>query len=177
VERAARTLPDAELTAFVREVVLPDGPDAVPRLDPRACRFDLTWGPSPIHRWGIFAGAPIPKRRRVIEYTGQRIDRAEAYRRRVRTHVYLYWVGRERAIDGAIGGSGAEFINHSCEPNLVARVRAGRVMLVSLRRIQPGEELLVDYRITGDVPLIPCRCGSSSCRGFLNRPDRRSSPS
>jgi len=177
VARAAHTRIDEEITAFVREVVLPGGPDAVPRLDPRACRFALSWGRSPIHRWGIFAAEPIPKRRRVIEYTGQNIGRAEAYRRRLRTNIYLYWVGPERAIDGAIGGSGAEFINHSCEPNLIARVRAGRVMLVSLRRIDIGEELLVDYRITGDVPLIPCRCGSPSCRGFLNRPDGSASPS
>jgi SET domain-containing protein len=159
-----------ELTAFVREVVLPGGPDAVPRLDPEACRFRLTWGRSRIHRWGIFAAEPIPRRRRVIEYTGERIGRAEAYRRRLRPHIYLFWVGPRRAIDGAIGGSGAEFVNHGCEPNLVARVRGGRVTLVSLRPIAPGEELLLDYRITGDVPWIACRCGSPSCRGFMNLP-------
>lgn len=164
-------LAEDEPTAFVREVVVPGGPDAVPRLDPDACRFALTSACSPIHRWGVFAAEPIPKRRRVIEYTGQRIDRAEAYRRRVRPNIYLFWIGPRRAIDGAVGGSGAEYINHGCEPNLVARVRGGRVMLVSLRRVEAGEELLVDYRITGDVPLIACRCGSPSCRGFLNRPE------
>lgn len=175
--RAARSDSDeGELTAFVREVVLPGGPDAVPGLDPGACRFRLRYGPSPIHRWGIFADEPIPKRRRVIEYTGERIGWAEAFRRRLRPNIYLYWVGPSRAIDGAIGGSGAEFINHGCDPNLVARVRKGRVMLVSLRRIAEGEELLVDYQITGDAPLIPCRCGSPSCRGFLNRPQLPSGP-
>lgn len=155
------------LTAFVREVVLPGGPDAVPNIDPRAARFRLSYAPSPIHRWGIFADEAIPRRRRVIEYTGQRIDRDEAWRRRLRPNVYLYWVSPTRAIDGAIGGSGAEFINHACDPNLVARVRKGRLTLVSLRRIEAGEELLVDYRIAGDAPPIPCRCGGPSCRGFL----------
>jgi hypothetical protein len=162
--------PAHELTAFVREVVLPGGPDKVPRLDPDACRFRLTWGHSPIHRWGIFASEPIPRRRRVIEYTGEKIDRAEAYRRRIRPHVYVFLVGPRRAIDGAIGGSGAEFINHGCEPNLVARVRGGRVTLVSLRPVGAGEELLLDYQLTGDVPWMECRCGSRSCRGFMNRP-------
>jgi len=66
--------------------------------------------------------------------------------------------------------SGAEFINHSCSPNLIARVRRGRVTLVSLRRIAVGEELLVDYQITGDGPWLECRCGSPACRGFMNRP-------
>ena len=160
--------PVSELTAFVREVVLPGGPDAVPRIEPGACYFAVTSGRSPIHRWGVFAAEPIPARRRVIEYTGQVIDAREAYRRRIRPYIYLFWIGPRRAIDGAVGGSGAEFINHGCEPNLVARVRRGRVMLVSLRRIEPGEELLYDYRITGGAELLPCRCGAPSCRGFMN---------
>lgn len=158
-----------ELTAFVREVLVPGGPDAVPRLEPDVCRFRLTYDRSRIHRWGIFAAEPIPKRRRVIEYTGQRIGSAEAYRRRLRPHIYLYWVSPRRAIDGAVGGSGAEFVNHSCEPNLIARVRKGRVHFVSLRRIEAGEELLVDYQITGAARLLECACGAPSCRGFMNR--------
>jgi hypothetical protein len=168
---AARVaVPPEEITAFVRDVVLPGGPDSVPRLDPDACRFALTWGPSGIHRWGIFAAERIPRRRRVIEYTGERIGRAEAFRRRLRPRAYLFRVGPRRAIDGAVGGSGAEFINHGCEPNLVARARGGRVLLVSLRAIERGEELLLDYRLVGDVPWLPCRCGSARCRGFLNLP-------
>lgn len=162
--------PTGELTAFVREVLLPGGPDAVPRLDPAACRFALRHGRSAIHRWGIFCAEPIPARRRVIEYTGQKIDWAEAYRRRIRARIYLYWTGPRSAIDGAIGGSGAEFINHSCEPNLIARIRRGRVMLVSLRRIEAGEELLLDYQIGGNDTLLECRCGAPSCRGYMNRP-------
>lgn len=92
----------------------------------------------------------------------------EAYRRRVRPHLYLFRTGKRRYVDGAIGGSGAEYINHCCEPNLVARVRKGRVMFVSLRRIEAGEELLLDYRVMGDVPLMPCRCGAPACRGYMN---------
>lgn len=160
----------AGLTAFAREVVLPGGPGAHPKLEPSACRFQLRVARSRIHRWGIFAAEAIPARRRVIEYTGQHIGFRQAYRRRVRAHLYLFRTGKRRYIDGAIGGSGAEYINHSCEPNLVARVRKGRVMFVSLRRIKPGEELLLDYRIVGDVPILPCRCGAPTCRGYLNLP-------
>ena len=159
-----------ELTAFVREVLLPGGPDAVPRIDPAACRFRLRYGRSPIHRWGLFAAEPIPARRRVIDYAGQKVDVKESRRRQVRPHIYLFWVSPKRAIDGAIGGSGAEFINHGCEPNLVARVRKGHATLVSLRRIERGEELLFDYRLSGDVPPLACHCGARSCRGIMNRP-------
>jgi SET domain-containing protein len=158
-----------ELTAFVREVVLPGGPSAVPKLDARFTHFRLRYGPSPIHRWGVFAAEAIPSRRRVIRYTGQRINVREARRRSIRQHLYLFWLSSRFAIDGAIGGSGAEFINHSCDPNLRARATRGRIFLVSLRRISAGEELTFDYHLTADYPEIPCSCGSTTCRGYVNR--------
>ena len=161
-----------ELTAFVREVVIPGGPDAIPSINAAACCYHLRHGRSRIHRWGIFADEAIPARRRVIEYTGARIGLREVRRRNMRTHIFLFWVGKKRAIDGAIGGSGAEYINHSCAPNLVARLRKGRVTLVSLRRIEKGEELLLDYMITGGAPMMECRCGAPTCRGFMNRPPK-----
>lgn len=162
------------LTAFVREVLLPDAPDAVPRVDRRACAYALGHAASPIHRWGIFARQDIPARRRVIEYTGQRIDAQEARRRSIRRHLYLFWIDPRRAIDGGIGGSGAEFINHSCEPNLRASLRRGRIFLVSLRPIAAGEELTLDYQIVGEVTDASCRCGAPRCRGSMRRPERES---
>ena len=161
------------MTAFVREVVLPGGPDAVPRLKTSACRFKLRHGKSPIDRWGVFAAEPIPARRRVIEYTGQRITPAEAHRRRLRARIFFFWISKRRVIDGAIGGSGAEYVNHGCEPNLAARVRGGRVIYASLRPIAKGEELLIDYKIVGSSGPVACRCGAKTCRGTMNRPARR----
>lgn len=158
-----------ELTPFVRVVMLPGSDNVRPRLDPQCCQFALYAEHSPIHRWGIFAAERIPARRRVIEYTGQRINAREARRRRVRPHMYLFRTSAQRFIDGAIGGSGAEYINHGCAPNLIARVRKGHVTYVSARAIAIGEELLVDYRLDGDVPRIPCCCGAVTCRGTLNR--------
>lgn len=157
-----------ELTRFVREVMLPGADGAQPVLDPAACYFRLQPGPSRIHRWGIFAAEPIPARRRVIEYTGERITPREAWRRRVRPLMYLFRASARRYIDGAIGGSGAEYVNHSCAPNLLARVRKGRVTYVSASPIASGDELLVDYRLSGELPEIPCRCGADECRGYLN---------
>lgn len=159
-----------ELTAFVRQVLLPGGPHVVPRLDPFACRFMLRIGRSRIDRWGLIAAEPIPARRRVIDYAGERIGPAEVRRRRWRPRLYIFWISPRRAIDGALGGSGAEYVNHGCEPNVVARVRKGRVGLVSRRRIGAGEELLLDYRVTGDAPPLECRCGARTCRGTMNRP-------
>jgi SET domain-containing protein len=154
-------------TAFVREVVLPGGPDTLPRLAARYCRFRLRHGPSPIHRWGLFAAETIPARRRVIEYTGQRIDQREVWRRSFRHHLYVFWLNDHWAIDGAIGGSGAEFINHSCDPNLYARITRGHIYLTSLRRIAAGDELTLDYQLDDDGSVSACACGSPRCHGTM----------
>lgn len=164
------TIDPMATTAFVRDVLLPGGPAHEPRLAPAACRFRLRLEPSRIHRWGVYADEPIPARRRVIEYAGQRITLREAWRRRLRPQLYLFRCSARRLIDGGIGGSGAELINHGCEPNLVARFDHRRVFLTSLRPIAEGEELLLDYHVRGDIEPIPCRCGAATCRGFLNEP-------
>ena len=144
-----------------------------PRIDHTATPFRLEARPSRIHRFGIFAAQTIPANVRVIEYTGERIGYREAERRRERPYLYLLWVAPGRLIDGAVGGSGAEFINHSCAPNVVVDITEGRVFFVSLREIAVGEELLLDYRVRADdsdAPPMPCRCGAANCRGFLNAP-------
>jgi len=146
---------------------MPGGPDAVPRLKRSAMKFRLRWSESEIHRWGIFAAEDIPARRRVVEYTGERITAPEVVRRSLRPHVYHFWLSKNWALDGAVRGSGAEFINHSCEPNLVSRVRRGHIWLVSRRPIAKGEELFFDYRLSGGLK-VKCKCGAKSCRGYMN---------
>lgn len=163
-----RIIHQRELTAFVREVVLPGSSDKEPILDSSFCFFDLEYQRSPIHRWGIFAAEKIPAKHRMIEYTGQKIDVHEVWRRRIRQHLYIFRLNENEAIDGAIGGSGAEFINHSCQPNLEASLTNGRIFYVSKRRIMAGEELTVDYKISNDTDL-PCSCGAAKCAGIINR--------
>ena len=106
---------------------------------------------SPIHRYGVYAGEPIPKRRKVIEYTGERISRKETKRRGVGSLTYLFTLDDYWTIDGSVGGSGAEYINHSCEPNLQAWVFKGHILYMSKRRIAKGEELTVDYHFSTKI--------------------------
>ena len=163
----------ADATASARELLSPTEEPVEPRIDNTATPFRLEARSSPIHRFGVFAAQTIPANVRVIEYTGERIGYREAERRRERPHLYLLWVAPGRLIDGAVGGSGAEFINHSCAPNVVVDIIEGRVFFASLREIAAGEELLLDYRVRADdsdAPPMPCRCGAASCRGFLNAP-------
>jgi len=105
----------------------------IPRLDPTYCSFRLKLAPSPIHRWGIYAGEPIPANRKVIEYTGEKISRRETKRRAdSRECVYLFTLDNYWSVDGAVGGSGAEYINHSCDPNLVTRIIKGDATSLSI---------------------------------------------
>src|ERR1043165_1122285 len=89
----------------------------VPRIDRRKCWFRIEVRPSKIHRWGVFALEPIPARRRVIEYTGEKIDNDEHERRSWKGRLYFFSLNDNWVIDPTTGGSGAEYINHSCDGN------------------------------------------------------------
>ncbi len=140
------------------------------RIDPRYARFAMELRESPIHRYGVYAAEPIPANRKVIEYTGERISRRETRRRGFNDETYLFTLDDYWTIDGSVGGSGAEYINHSCQPNLRAWICRGHILYSSKRAISPDEELTVDYRFASDVGHVPCRCGSALCRGAINLP-------
>lgn len=140
-----------------------------PQIDRKYACFDLEIKRSKIHRWGIYAKEAIPKNRKVIEYTGEKISRRETKRRAEESDlIYLFTLDRYWTIDGSVNGSGAQYINHCCEPNLVARIVKGHIIYVSLRPIHPGEELTVDYHFDKKVERVECRCGVPTCRGTIN---------
>jgi uncharacterized protein len=145
------------------------------QLNPRYTNWRLRVGRSPIHRLGVFAAEDIPSGRKVIEYAGERITYREANKRFVKIWrsskskpLCLFHLNRRWVIDGAVGGSGAELINHACEPNLRTRRIRGHILYFSCRRIRRGEELAVDYRFSKKAVRVPCRCGSPRCRGTIN---------
>jgi SET domain-containing protein len=146
------------------------------KIDIRFTPFALRVRRSRIDRFGVFAEKSIPRARMVIEYTGERITRPQAVRRFRRIwrrtgpkRYYLACLNRRWIVDGAVGGSGAELVNHSCDPNLSIRKRGGRILFYSRRPIRKGEELTLDYRYSPKAPPAPCRCGSTKCRGTINR--------
>ncbi len=144
-------------------------PDA-PQVNPEYANFRLKLAYSPIHRWGVYAAEPIPAKRKVIEYTGEKISRKETKRRAEDNSelIYLFTLDSYWTIDGAVGGSGAQYINHSCNPNLVARIVKGHIIYVTLRPIKRGEELTVDYHFDKKVERVECKCGAENCRGTIN---------
>lgn len=67
---------------------------------------------------------------------------------------------------------GPDFINHSCEPNAGLD---GQIAIVALTRIQPGEEVTIDYAMCDGSPYdeFDCACGSTICRGRVTGDDWR----
>lgn len=124
-------------------------------------------GVSPIHGRGVFAGAPIPRRRKIGEVTG-RLVRLPAARRRVEGQaiIQLVELDERTALDCSRGNAFGR-MNHRCAPNCYLRVFNRRVEVYALRPIRAGEELTVDYGATPHRGGMRCRCGSPRCRGAL----------
>jgi len=53
--------------------------------------------------------------------------------------------------------------------NLVSRIMKGHIIYMSLRAIQKGEELTVDYNYDETDETMRCLCGTQGCRGVINR--------
>mgnify|MGYP002629357108 FL=1 len=133
---------------------------------------------SQIHGRGMFAKKIIPKGTRVIEYTGERITKAEGWRRELARQeraergadgcIYIFELNTKVDIDGSVRWNTARYINHSCEPNCESQVVRGRVWIVAIREIRPGDELSYDYYYDYEhYHEHPCRCGAKSCAGYI----------
>ena len=71
------------------------------------------------------------------------------------------------------------FLNHSCDPNCElfywfdeedGSLQEDRLWLQTIRSINAGDELLIDYCWPADAA-IPCRCGVLGCRGWIVDPE------
>ncbi len=148
---------------------------------PSKINDDCTWLQlikSSIHRYGVIALERIPANTHVIEYTGVLYNRAQA--KKLKDHTYVWTVGWNNKpwywiIDGRTNGSGAEYVNHSCDPNLAVWFDGRRIFYYSLRAIKKGEELTIDYNFDWDddpKARTICKCGAKKCRGTINVKDK-----
>jgi SET domain-containing protein len=140
----------------------------VPTIDPKYACFRLRVAASAIHRWGVYAEEPIPSGKKIIEYTGERINRRETKKRSDGQLHYMFTLDNYWTIDGSVGGSGAQYINHCCDPNIYAWVTQGHILYMGKRPIAKGEELTIDYHFAKNVEKVPCKCGAKNCRGTIN---------
>ncbi|KAJ2390989.1 Histone-lysine N-methyltransferase setd1b [Coemansia sp. RSA 2611] len=138
----------------------------------------LRFSKSAIHDWGLFASEPIFQGEFVIEYIGERIRsqladlREEQYEREGIGSSYLFRVDDEIVVDATKCGNVARFINHSCEPNCIARTILAdgtkRIVIYASQDIMVDEEVTYDYKFPPEEVKIPCLCGATNCRGYLN---------
>lgn len=133
---------------------------------------------SDLHGWGIFARDFIAQDKRIIEYVGERITKAEAQRREEQRLarraaggdgcVYIFELNARHDIDGHVPWNPARHINHSCAANCEAQMGRGRIWIVAKRDIAPGEELTYDYGFSlAESRHHPCRCGTKECVGYI----------
>ena len=129
----------------------------------------LTIKESPIDGRGCLAAAHFSRRRKIAEYTGERISNAEAKRRAGRRVLRICGIDDRWSLDGSRGGNGTHYINHSCEPNSFMKVVYGHILFIALRDIKPGEEITIDYESTLHSDQKRCTCGARKCRRTINR--------
>ena len=148
----------------------------------RKLRQRLAVRRSPIHGRGVFALTLIPKKTRLIEYTGERISHEEADARYAEEHAnsphtMLFEVNDKIVIDATRRGNSARWINHSCSPNCEIEDENDRIFIGTRRDIRPGEELTYDYNLQLGEPHTKaakrahqCFCSSRRCRGTMLGP-------
>jgi hypothetical protein len=133
---------------------------------------------SAIHGRGVRARVTIPDGTRIVEYTGERIGKAESRRREAQrlarqgrggdASVYIFTLNARHDLDGRTHRNVARLINHACTPNCRAEIVGGRIWIIARRDIALGEELTFDYGFPfAEWRLHPCRCGTKRCPGFI----------
>jgi uncharacterized protein len=121
---------------------------------------------SSIHAAGCYTTSPITKGVQVVEYTGPRISKKEADKRFENSKItYLFGIGDGSTVINGMGV--AMYINHSCDPNCETEEVDGRVWIMSIRSIAPGEELTYDYNEDD----ARCHCGAHKCRKTMYSPE------
>ncbi len=156
----------------------PEKPKSSPVAPPVPPSCLIRRGSSGIHGHGVYARVAIPEGHVIVEYTGERITKAESERReaarleRVRRGrdgcTYIFDLNRRHDLDGRRGGNISRFINHSCRPNCRSENRRGHIWIIALRDIAPGEEISFDYGFPfREWTDNPCRCGAPECAGYI----------
>lgn len=134
------------------------------RSSPASLRHLVRIGPTHVGR-GVFARRQIAADVVIGEIFGAHLDEHPE------DSSYVMELPSSKLLDPA---PPLRFVNHSCDPNCEifywepepGEVQEDRLWLQTIRPIEPGEELLIDYAWPADAA-IPCRCGAATCRGWI----------
>jgi SET domain-containing protein len=131
-------------------------------------KFDVFVRKSAIDGHGVFAAEMIPPRLKIGEIRGEAITCAEGRRRAASLQrIMIVEISARTAIDASKSTDPMRFTNHSCQANARLAIIAGRIEFYSLRAIEPGEEITVNYGVTHHEGKLRCRCGAENCVGNL----------
>jgi SET domain-containing protein len=152
VSSSPRTSAGARARRPVPVIVTPPEGIEYPRIERRN---------SKLHGWGVFARQDIPKNKRIIAYTGEKVGSAESLKRERRYlktgNIWCFKLNSRWVIDGHVGGNDARYINHSCTPNCYTQIVDGIIWVRAARNIRKGEELTYNYYTDGEGR-IRCLC-------------------
>ena len=123
---------------------------------------------SGIHGTGLFARNAITEGEQILEYVGKKISKAESLLLCEAGNPFVFDLDEEWDIDGSVEWNPARFANHSCSPNCEVQNEDGRLWMIALRAIAPGEELTYNYGYDfGEFREHPCACGAPECIGYI----------
>src|SRR5262245_4910120 len=91
---------------------------------------------------GLFATKLIRRGTFILYYTGRKLPNKIADELDTK---YLFEINNRWTIDGSTRRNVARYINHSCKPNAEADVKKHKVLITSIRTIQPGDEITYNY--------------------------------
>ncbi|XP_049620161.1 histone-lysine N-methyltransferase EHMT1a isoform X5 [Syngnathus scovelli] len=132
--------------------------------------------------WGVKLMQDVPRGTFICEYVGEIITDTEADTRENDSFLFTLndKVDDIHCIDARLFGNIGRFINHLCEPNLLALkvftmhqdLRFPRIAFFSSRTIKAGDQIGFDY---GEhywmvkSKYFNCECGSPKCRYYSGR--------
>mgnify|MGYP003393350762 CR=1 FL=1 len=110
---------------------------------------------------GLFAEEFIKKGEIIIEYIGEILNKEEAEKKV--TSQYLFEINPNRTIDGSPRWNIARYCNHACDGNAESDVKKGRVLIIAIKDIKLGEEIVYDYGeefVKEHIYSYGCRCSA-----------------
>ncbi len=111
---------------------------------------------------GLYTLKPIPKGKRIIEYTGPLISNKEVDKRRGK---YFFQINSKWSVDGSPRSNTARYVNHSCSPNADAFISGHRIWIWSKKNIKAGEEITFNYgKEYFDDHIKPTGCKCKKCK-------------
>jgi uncharacterized protein len=109
---------------------------------------------------GLFATETIKRGTLVAIYVGRKITNGAADKLYTK---YIFELNGRYSIDGSSRRNIARYINHSCKPNSKVYIERGKILIRTIRRVQPGDEFTYHYGpdyFDAFIKPIGCKCES-----------------